>query len=169
MQTRTLSTLFHISMWWRIFYGLIRIVLGLVLVKLINVPFSDIFYQIMHYEITDEPTNLFVALISKILLEHQFTVTGFIAVYLMFWGILDVVLSLCLLRHKWWAFPVSLVLIALFIFYEIYRFMHTHSLMLLAVICIDIFIYWLIRREHLELQRRYPGHFHNTPKQPVVT
>jgi uncharacterized membrane protein len=53
-----------------------------------------------------------------------------------------------LLRERKWAFPSGIVLIGLFILYEIYRFAHTHSLILVGVIIIDLAILWIIWREY---------------------
>jgi uncharacterized membrane protein len=46
---------------------------------------------------------------------------------------------------------MSYLLITAFIVYELFRFTHTHSLVLLGVIIIDILVIWLIRREHKKL------------------
>lgn len=154
MHTRTLSRLFHLSMWWRIIYGCVRIILGLLLLKMINVPFSEIFCAIMNYEVTAEPTDHVISYINTFLEDQELTVTMFVAAYLLFWGVLDVILSICLLRHQWWAFPVSLFLIGTFILYESYRFTYTLSPFLLTVIIIDALIFWIIWREYVDIEKK---------------
>ena len=62
-------------------------------------------------------------------------------------------LSASLLRHKLWAFPVSLWLIALFLLYEVFRITQTHSLILLGLICVDSVIWWLIKDEWRKTRR----------------
>ena len=52
------------------------------------------------------------------------------------------------------AFPVSLWLIGFFILYELYRFTHTRSAILLAVIGMDIVIFWFIKNEYARLKER---------------
>ena len=147
-----LSTLFHFSMWWRIFYGSIRIVLGFVLLKMVGTPFTEIFYSLMSHEITEDPKDAIFQMLYSIIEDHSFTVTYFIAAYLLFWGVIDVALSILLLRHKLWAFHTSMVLITLFILYEMYRVTHTHSFILILVIIVDLVILYLINDEYHALR-----------------
>lgn len=152
----SISFLFHISMWWRIFYGTIRIILASILIKLVGTPLTDIFARLMSHELEQDPNDALFQFIYNILEDHSFTVTYFLAAYLFFWGAIDVVLSLFLLRHKLWAFPVSIVLMTLFIIYEIYRVCHTHSKILLLLIILDSFIIYLIYREYKILSKKLP-------------
>jgi len=152
------SKLFRYGMYWRIFYGALRTVLGLVLLKLINVPFSELLYRLLGQEVIEDPSDFLFTTANYFLQLHPLSVTYFLSAYLIFWGITDIFLSICLLKHRLWAFPVSLGLIVLFVLYELYRFTHTHSLMLLGVICIDGIIFWLIHREYrkTKLQQHKP-------------
>ncbi len=140
-------------MLWRIFYGTLRTILGVVLLKVINIPFSDLLYKIMSNELGGNPAGILFSITNSFLQIHPFTVTYFIAAYLIFWGLLDVILSINLLRHNIWAFPISLYLIGFFILYEFYRFFHTYSIILLGIILIDIIIFWLINIEYRKTKK----------------
>lgn len=142
------SKLFRFGMWWRIFYGFLRVILGLALSKQIDVSFHDLLYRVMNHELVEDPSDILFHSVSTFLQVHPFTVTHFLALYLIFWGCVDVVLSAFLLRHKLWAFPLSLSLIAFFILYEFYRLLHLFSWVLLTVIVVDMCIFWLINREY---------------------
>lgn len=144
------AKLFRYGMWWRIFYGGLRIVIGLILLRVIDMPFSEILTHLLGYELSDESSLFLFSFVGSFLQSYPFTVTLFLAGYLLFWGMIDIILSVSLLRHKLWAFPLSLVLIAFFIVYAIYRFFHTDSLILLAVIILDIIIFWLIKTEYIK-------------------
>jgi uncharacterized membrane protein len=135
-------------MYWRIFYGVLKTLLGFTFLNLINVPLIDLLYKVMRPEIIEDPTNVFYAVVNNLLQHHPLSVTYFLSIYLIFWGLVDIFLSAALLKHKHWAFPTSLWLIVFFVIYELHRFSHTHSLMLLIFILIDIFIFWLIQREY---------------------
>lgn len=138
-------------MYWRIFYGTLRLVLGITLLKYVGTPAIDLFHQIMQHEFIEDPNDLLLSMIGQLVSAHGFSITLFLASYLIFWGIADVFLSITMLRHHVWAFPVSMTLIGAFILCEMYRFTHTHSLMLLLVIAIDIIVIWLIWREYKNL------------------
>ena len=150
----SMSFLFHISMWWKIFYGTARVVLGFVLLKLIGTPFNELLYSIMSHEVTNDSTDVVFQFVYQLIEDHSFTVTYFVATYLLFWGAIDIVFSILLLRHKLWAFPMSLVLMGSFILYEIYRVIHTKSLILLTLILLGLAILYLIYNEYQVLRKK---------------
>ncbi len=146
------SKLFQIGMYWRILYGVLRTLLGLALLKLINMPISELLYNIMGQELIEDPSGFLFSAINYFLQLQPLSVTYFLSTYFIFWGVTDIFLSTNLLRHKMWAFPVSLWLIAFFVLYELYRFVNTNSLILLSVIFVDIVIFWLIQREYKKIK-----------------
>ncbi len=148
----TFKTLFSIGMWWRILYGCLRIVLGLALLHAIGQPLIEIVTAVMQHEILAKSPDFIFILISHFLTEHQFSVTYFLSFYFIFWGTLDIFLSFHMLKDNIWAFPVSLVLIGLFIVYSIFRFTYTHSLVLLGVIAMDMVILGLIYKEYQRIR-----------------
>ena len=109
----------------------------------------------MSHEIVEDPGDIFIRLVGSLLEELSLSTGTFIAFYLMFWGGTDVFLSSNTLRHKLWAFPISLTLIGAFVLYEIYRVTHTHSLVLAFIILLDLAILWLINREYRILKGNY--------------
>lgn len=151
---QSMSFLFHFSMLWKIFYGAVRVVLGFILLKLIGTPFTELFYSVMSYEVTEDPTDALFQFIQRILEDNSFTVTYFVAAYLLFWGTIDILFSVLLLKHKLWAFPMSMALMGLFILYEIYRVIHTKSAILLGLIILGIGILYLIYNEYEVLKKQ---------------
>jgi len=146
------NRLFRIGMWWRIFYGILRLFVGFAFLRIIDTPFLDILYKFTSTEIGDNPADSFIKVISSFLQVHPLTVTYFLSAYLIFWGIVDIFLSASLLRHKLWAFPITLWLIALFVLYMLYRFTETHSEILITTIIFDFFIFWLINEEFKKIK-----------------
>lgn len=145
---------FRIAMVWRIGYGALRTFLGFVVLKLVDVPLSTVLMEAMSFELEQDPTHFFFQTMSTFLQTHPFTITKFIAIYLIFWGIVDIVLSVLLLRHKVWAFPLSLSLIGFFIVYELYRLFYTHATAFLLLIIIDSVIFWLTTVEYRRVKLR---------------
>jgi len=143
---------FRIGMEWRIFYGSLRLIFGLSLLRLIGTPLSDIFYTIMSHELIEDPADFIVQAVTPLLQHSSFTITYFLAGYLIFWGIIDILLSINLLKKRMWAFPVSIYLIGIFVLYEIYRFSHTHSRILAFIIIIDVILILIIRKEYNKLK-----------------
>lgn len=140
--------IFQSLMWWRIVYGGFRVVMGIALLRLVGMPLTELIFKIMGHEIGKHPHEGINHFINSL----PFTVTYFLAIYFIFWGLVDIFLSVLLLRHQLWAFPFSIALIVLFILYEMVRYTHTHSNVLLGVIVMDLFIIWMIFREYKKVK-----------------
>lgn len=138
-------------MWVRIVYGSLRVLLGLSLLRLIGVPFLDILTKLLRRELVEDPTDSLYSTLATQLHHHPLYVTKFLAIYFLFWGIIDIVLSYQLIKHRLWAFPVTFVLIAGFMMYELLRFNHTHSLILLGLLIVDSITLFLTWREYQRL------------------
>lgn len=61
-----------------------------------------------------------------------------------------------LLREKLWAYPASIVVFGLFIFYQLARFRYTHSVELLLLTVLDVIIILLTWHEYRFLKRYKP-------------
>jgi uncharacterized membrane protein len=144
--------IFKLGMYWRIIYAIFKFVFGIILLKFINSNFTDLFYHVMGHEIIEDKNDIFIRAIKSIFDNHTFYVTYFVAIYFIFWGAVDAFLSFNLLKLNLWSYPVSLTLITVFTLYEIYRFTYTHSLILLSIIFIDIFLIWIIFKEYKKLK-----------------
>lgn len=151
VETYVENHIFTWSMYWRILYGFLRLMLGLILLRYIGDPFSDIFYRLMSHEFVEDPSDLLLTVVKPLAHYSTLTVSYFVAVHFMFWGVMDIALSVALLRRERWAFTASVYIIGAFTLYEIYRVLHTHSKILLGIIFIDICILLLIHREKTKL------------------
>jgi len=149
----TFDLIFKTVLWWRILYGSFKILLGITLINFVGTSFYEIFRAIMSHEIIEDPTDLLIRVVSFFLQHSPQTITYFVSVYLIFWGFIEIFLSINLLREKLWAFPTSIITIGLFVVYEVYRVTHTHSLILLVIIIIDIVIVYIIYREYVRLKK----------------
>lgn len=149
------NDLFKVGMYWRIGYGFIRTLFGLVLLRLVGSPLIDVFHKAMSFELIEDPTDVLYSAVTSLLEHHTFYITYFLAFYFIFWGLIDVILSINLLRGKHWSFIVSFWLIGAFVAYEIYRFTFTHSLLLLWIIFVDLVILYLIWEKHKSLHQEH--------------
>ncbi len=72
----------------------------------------------------------------------------FAALYLVSHGVIKVVLVAGLLRGKLWAYPSAIVVFALFIVYQLYRYAFTHSVFLIIFTVLDLAVIWLTWHEY---------------------
>lgn len=74
--------------------------------------------------------------------RHTFPV-----VYLIAHGVVKVALAAGLLANKRWAYPFAIAVLLAFAVYQLYRFTHTHAVLLPLLSALDLAIAWLVWRE----------------------
>lgn len=144
---------FQAAMYWRILYGGARVFIGYKLLAMVGLPAIEAYQRLLRHELSETHDAVF-QIIGRTLAQHGFSITYFLAAYLLFWGVMDIILSVSMLRHYLWSFGASIALMALFIAYELFRLSHTHSRALFGFMLIDLFILYLISHERERLVRR---------------
>jgi uncharacterized membrane protein len=81
---------------------------------------------------------------------------AFYAFYLLSHGAVKILLVMGLLRNKLWSYPASLIVLGLFIVYQLYRFSYTHGAGLIVLTVFDVFMMGLIWHEYELLRRHLP-------------
>ncbi len=105
-------------------------------------------------ELQEDPTD-FVANHLVAFFHHLSVNTKhFASIYLLTYGIAKLGLVAGLLRGKLWSYPLALIVLGLFLIYQIYRLSHTHSLGLAFLTVIDLAILVLIWRDYKYLKSR---------------
>jgi len=72
----------------------------------------------------------------------------FACIYLLSHGLTKAALVTALWFDKLWAYPLTIAVFSIFSFYQIYRFTHTHSLVLAFLTVFDILIIYLTWTEY---------------------
>ncbi len=87
---------------------------------------------------------------------HDFTVHPhtFWSVYLFGHGLLNLGVAVALFAQKRWAHPVSIVVLSLFILYQMSDFFLTGAPVLIVLSAFDLIVILLVWREWLELRQR---------------
>ena len=72
----------------------------------------------------------------------------FASIYLLSHGVVKVVLAIALWLNDLWAYPLAIFVFTAFGVYQIYRYTHTHSMMLLLLTVFDVAVIWLTWAEY---------------------
>lgn len=80
----------------------------------------------------------------------------FIAIYLLSRGLIKVLLIAALLKNQLWAYPLSLVVLAGFVSYQLYQIAASFSLFIIALTLFDLVVMWFIWREYQVLTSHVP-------------
>lgn len=79
--------------------------------------------------------------------------SGLIAFYLFSRGAIKLALIIALLYNRLWAYPWSLLVLALFVLYQIWHMFHSFSGIVLGITLFDLVVMYFIWREYLIVQK----------------
>lgn len=145
-KTRKLHWAFLVSILLKGLNGILETLLGLVFLTTGSLKWM--IHRLSQQELIADPHGWLAIKLHAFLANLSVKAQHFAAVYLLAHGIIKIILVWGLLRDRRWAFPVSLVLLSLFVAYQLLRFASTHSLILLTLASFDIIVIWLIWREY---------------------
>ena len=153
MNERRVRQIFEISVLLKGAHALIECIGGLVLAFVSTSTITNLVYALTQEELIEDPKD-FVAT-HLLSLAQNFTVSTqrFYAFYLLSHGVIKLLLVAGLLRNKLWAYPASLVVLGLFIVYQLYRFSYTHGVGLIVLTVFDVIVMGLIWREYQMVRR----------------
>lgn len=77
----------------------------------------------------------------------------FASLYLLSHGLTKVVLVIALWLDRLWAYPLTIFVLGVFMVYQVYRFTHTHSVMLVVLTIFDGILIFLTWEEFREQER----------------
>jgi uncharacterized membrane protein len=155
VNNKEIYQLFKVSVLIKGAISLVEIVVGIIVLFIPITLFTTLAEILTRGELTEEPTS-FVAthLVSG---AHALTAVGggIIAIYLMSRGAIKLGLIIALLKNKVWAYPWSLGVLGLFVLYQLYELVKTHSIAIIAVTLFDLIVMYFIWREYKIVKTRH--------------
>ncbi len=145
---KKLHELFHITLFFKAFNGIIEILGGILLFFISN----DMIYKVTEFifrgELVEDPKDVMISHLVYLAQNLSIATKVFIAFYLLANGVVKVLLVYSLWQDKEWAFPVAGVILAAIIAYDAYRMFVRFSYFLLFLLLIDIVIVFLLKNEY---------------------
>ena len=130
--------------------AILEVVLGTLL--LFTHVVTNTILAFINYALVQDPDNFFSTHLSALAnLSPQAQFFG--ALYLLAHGIVKIFLVVGLLRNKSWAYPASISVLSLFMFYELVRTVQTGSIPLLLLSLFDGAVVFLIWHEYNRIQK----------------
>jgi uncharacterized membrane protein len=104
-------------------------------------------------ELVEDPNDFVANHLLDVAQQFSISTQYFTAFYLLSHGVIKLFLIAGLLRERLWYYPLAMIVFALFIMYQLYRFSFTHSVWLLVITILDMVVIWLTWREYKYLRR----------------
>ena len=107
-------------------------------------------------ELIEDPKDWIATHLLTMAQNYSVQTKHFYAFYLLSHGIVKLLLVIGLLKGKLWSYPASLIVLGLFIAYQLYRFSYTHGAGLIVLTVFDLVVMWLIWHEYGLVRRHLP-------------
>lgn len=127
--------------------GLVETVGGIALLLTSKPAIEQLVRLLTQNELSEDPSDFVANLLIRSSQRLSTQTQHFAGFYLLGYGVIKLGMAACLLRGLRWSYPVALVILTLFVAYQIYRIAHTHSVVLLLLTLLDSVIVLLIFRE----------------------
>lgn len=151
---KRLHGLFEASLWIKALFALSEIVAGAAAYFIPSHVVLTFVLRITGHELREDPHDVVAGVLLHAAQHLSLGSQAFAAVYLLAHGVLKLWLIVGLLRERLWIFPVSVVIFALFIAYQLYRYAYTHSVWLILLSVLDLGVIALTWHEFRRIQRR---------------
>ena len=158
MNERRIHRIFEISVLLKGAHALIECIGGLVLAFVSTSAIQNMVNAFTQDELVEDPNDFVATHLLRLAQDFTVSTQHFYAFYLLSHGVIKSFLVVGLLRNKLWAYPASLVVLGLFIVYQLYRFSYTNSFGLIVLTVFDVVVMALIWHEYRVVRRHLaPG------------
>ncbi|HSW36817.1 MAG TPA: DUF2127 domain-containing protein [Candidatus Saccharimonadales bacterium] len=127
--------------------GVLELVGGVLVLALSPNAINGLTRFLTQNALQENPHNFIANYLAK--LGHQLAGGRnlFAAAFLLTHGLVKVVLVTCLLLNKLWAYPWALVVLTLFLVYQVYLLVTSPTFGMAFLTVLDVIIIWLVWRE----------------------
>lgn len=148
MNEHRVHQIFEVSLLLKGVHALIECVGGVVLAFVSTNAIVSLANSLTQEELVEDPHDFIASHLMMLASNFSVTTQGFYAFYLLSHGIVKIALVVALLKNQLWAYPASLVVLGLFIAYQLYRFSYTGSAGLVILTVFDLVVIVLIWHEY---------------------
>lgn len=148
-----LDKFYEIGLFIKAFDGTLELIGGVLLLTVSPATIGHLTRVLTQHELAEDPHDFIAAHV----VHYGHTLAAghnlFAALYLLTHGAVKVGLVTALLLNRLWAYPIALVVLALFMVYQLYQTVVNPSLGLALLTVLDAVIIWLVWREWLKVRQ----------------
>ena len=147
MNERRIHRIFEISVLLKGTHAVVESIGGIALYFISTDTIVAFVNRITQEELLEDPNDFIATWLLGMARDFSVASKSFYSFYLLSHGLIKLWLVVNLLRNRLWSYPASLVVMAAFIVYQLYRFSYTYSLGLMLLTIFDVFVIALIWHE----------------------
>ena len=145
--------IFQIGIFLKAFNGLLEITAGLMI--LFTGKAVSFLALLVDNELIEDPNDYIASHIQPVVVFLAGNLKAYAVIYLVGHGLINIFLFIGILKNKLWAYKASIVFMSLFIVYQIYKIIISHSIWLLGLTILDLVMIWLIWHEYNYLKKHH--------------
>lgn len=153
MNERIIHRVFEMSVILKALHALVECLGGILLYLVSTAQIAATVRWMTQSELVEDPQDFIATHLFTLAQNFSVDSKSFYAFYLLSHGVVKLALAAGLLANRLWAYPASLVALALFIAYQLYRYSYTHAVGLLLLTLFDIVLIWLVWHEYRLVRR----------------
>jgi uncharacterized membrane protein len=116
------------------------------------IKYTDILF---HNELAEDPNDIIANYLFNLAGSITKGTEFFVAIFLLVHGIIKISIVTGLYLRKLCVYPLAELILSLFIIYQLCRFSHTLSVLLIFLTIVDVFIVFLIWTEYRRLRQPF--------------
>ena len=136
----TIHRVFIINLIIKALIGVFELAGGVLLLFITSKSTAKFIEHIFSQEIVEDPKDILVNYLLGLSRTLSTNAQLFGSIYLLIHATLNLGVVIALMSKKLWAYRFADIVLLLFIFYQVFRFSHTHSIFLLFLTAIDVMI-----------------------------
>ena len=145
---RLIHELFEASLLIKGVFAFLETVTGILLLVFGSAGVLAVARYLTVHELVEDPSDPVMSVMLGAAQNLSVGTEHFYAMYLLTHGLIKLVLVLALWRKVPFAYPAAMVVLAIFVVYQLHRWSVTGGLGLLALSAFDLVMIWLISREY---------------------
>ncbi len=153
LSEKNIHFVFDVSLWLKAVFALGEILSGIATYLISKELLVRIALLITRVEFAEDPHDQLANYLLHTAQNLSIGARDFAAIYLIAHGIVKLWLIVGLLRKKLWYYPTAIVVFGLFIAYQLYRYVFTHSALLILITILDLIVIGLTWHEWRYLRR----------------
>lgn len=139
---------FQISLCFKAIFALLELAGGIAALFVTHTLLIRLANLVTQGELQEDPHDLVANYLLHTVQHLSIGTQHFTALYLISHGAIKLWLIIGLLRERLWYYPTALVVLSLFVVYQLYRFTFTHSPWLLMLTLVDFVVIALTWHEY---------------------
>lgn len=155
MKSKTIHEYFELGLFLKGLNAIFEIIGGIIFSVLSLERINYIVYLFTQSELSEDPNDFIASHLVSFFKELPSSAQLYGSFYLISHGLIKLFLIYSLLKKKLWAYPLSIGVFVFFIIYQLFRYINTYSVMMLALSIFDTLVIFFIALEYKRIKNNF--------------